>query len=236
MQKGKTKKGYENKRKEAKELRKLGLSLGDISKKLNISPSSAKIYTKDINLTDKQKEFLRSKPRQSFNSTLTPNGLIIRKCLFPECKRKHCAKGLCYSHYRQQKKYGKLIPIVHDETLEERFWRQVQKSKEKDGCWIWTASQNRKNKPGYGILWYRGTRELAHRFSYRLHKGKITKGMFLDHLCRNTMCVNPDHLEIVTHAENMKRMRSYYTMLNEINKLRELVQKLGGNPGAKVFF
>jgi predicted transcriptional regulator len=235
MQKGKAKKGYENKRKEAEELRKLGLSRGDISKKLNISPSSAKIYTKDIQLTDKQKNFLKSRTRKSSNSILNADGTFTRKCSFPECKRKHCAKGLCYTHRAQQKKYGKLFRTVNDETKEERFWRQIKKSKEKDGCWTWTSSSNRKDGDGYGVINYNSKSQLAHRFSYELHKGKILKGMSLDHLCRNRMCVNPDHLEIVTHAENIKRMMAYHTMLTEVNRLRNLVQELGGDPGAKFF-
>lgn len=46
---------------------------------------------------------------------------------------------------------------------------------------------------------------LAHRFSYELLRGPIPKGMTLDHRCRNTLCVNPWHLEIVTHRENVLR-------------------------------
>jgi len=45
----------------------------------------------------------------------------------------------------------------------------------------------------------------AHRLSYRLHKGEIPQGLELDHLCKAKSCVNPDHLEAVTHKENMRR-------------------------------
>lgn len=45
----------------------------------------------------------------------------------------------------------------------------------------------------------------AHRFAYELHKGPIPKGLEIDHLCRNTLCVNPNHLEAVTHRENVRR-------------------------------
>jgi hypothetical protein len=46
---------------------------------------------------------------------------------------------------------------------------------------------------------------LAHRYVYETHKEAIPNGLELDHLCRNTLCVNPNHLEPVTHAENCRR-------------------------------
>ncbi len=66
------------------------------------------------------------------------------------------------------------------------------------GCWIWLAA---KQSRGYGN--YRS--RLAHRVSYEMNKGPIPKGLTLDHLCRNRLCVNPDHLEPVTQLENNMR-------------------------------
>ncbi len=73
------------------------------------------------------------------------------------------------------------------------------------GCWEWTASEK---TPGYGSFNLNGKCVLAHRASYELHVGPIPQGLVLDHLCRNTLCVNPEHLEPVTARENIVRGES----------------------------
>ena len=71
------------------------------------------------------------------------------------------------------------------------------------GCWLWTGSLG---GGGYASISIgkRG-RALVHRLSYEMHKGPIPEGLQIDHLCRVRRCVNPDHLEPVTHAQNARR-------------------------------
>ena len=90
-------------------------------------------------------------------------------------------------------------------TLYQRFWAKVNKT---DTCWLWTAS----TIGGYGAI-YAGERLgknlLAHRVAYEMLVGPIPEGLYLDHLCRVTLCVNPNHLEPVTQRENVLRGESF---------------------------
>lgn len=89
------------------------------------------------------------------------------------------------------------------DATDARFWAKVDRV---DGaCWEWTAG---KTSAGYGIFQARGFSPIpvyAHRRVYELLVGPIPDGLQLDHLCRNRWCVNPAHLEPVTHVENVKR-------------------------------
>lgn len=69
-------------------------------------------------------------------------------------------------------------------------------------CWNWTGTVSRN---GYGVAHTGRSSMTAHRYVYRRERGPIPAGLELDHLCRNKLCVNPAHLEPVTHAENMRR-------------------------------
>jgi hypothetical protein len=85
--------------------------------------------------------------------------------------------------------------------LPDRFRAKVWVDLE-NHCWIWTAC---KTQGGYGLFGAKRKLVLVHRFSYETMVGPIPSGMQLDHLCRNRLCVNPDHLEPVTCRENLAR-------------------------------
>lgn len=74
-------------------------------------------------------------------------------------------------------------------------------------CWKWTGAVFQKPYGNYGQLRFGTKVKRAHRVSYEFYKGTIKRGLEIDHLCHNTLCVNPDHLEAVTHTENMQRRK-----------------------------
>lgn len=80
-----------------------------------------------------------------------------------------------------------------------RFWSKVDKT---GGCWFWTSAVNNK---GYGQFNIGNHPYLAHRIAFISTGNLIPKGTELDHKCRHANCVNPLHLETVSHKENCAR-------------------------------
>ncbi len=71
------------------------------------------------------------------------------------------------------------------------------------GCWLWTGD---RYENGYGRGWIgKGLSRQAHRAVYLVLVGQVPEGLVLDHLCRTKLCVNPRHLDVVTHRENILR-------------------------------
>lgn len=120
--------------------------------------------------------------------------------LYHELRRTHRARRFfCNAECRAK---GIRIPLA------DRFWPKVNKHSGRwwrgTECWEWTA---KRSPTGYGYIG-RGGRagmRLVHRLSYELAYGEIPEGLEIDHRCRNRCCVRPEHLEPVTHLENIRR-------------------------------
>lgn len=94
--------------------------------------------------------------------------------------------------------------VVDSPKLPDRFWNKVS-PEPNSGCWLWFGSWDEKGYGRFGIGG-RGKHKPAHRVSYEALVGAVAPGLELDHGCRVRCCVNPAHLEPVTHLENMRRV------------------------------
>jgi hypothetical protein len=75
-----------------------------------------------------------------------------------------------------------------------------------DKCWEWNGTTVDSGNIVYGMFRFRKRMELAHRVSYTFYTGKIPDGMQVLHTCDNGLCVNPNHLFLGTHTDNMQDM------------------------------
>lgn len=125
-----------------------------------------------------------------------------RTCSIANCGKPFLARDMCSTHYSQWYCNGGAGQPRPKVQLRQRFSSKVDKT---DSCWNWTGTTQGGSRGGYGQLWADGKMRQAHRVSYELHIGPIPDGLTIDHLCRNTRCVNPEHLEPVTQQENNHR-------------------------------
>lgn len=120
-------------------------------------------------------------------------------------------RGWCVKHYERWRQHGDPLltrRIVGDD--EARFWSKVDKNgpiperrPDLGPCWVWTCKTDRA---GYGQFPVGGSTAYAHRWICEFEAGLIPDGYEVDHLCKNTSCVNyVSHLEVVTSRENCLR-------------------------------
>lgn len=129
-------------------------------------------------------------------------------CSVEECVRVQRARGWCILHYTHWSKTGDPRRIDHPTfgmTPEQRLLHYTRKT---DGCWLWEGA---KIYSGYGsVCWSEFETPFVHRIAYMLWVGPIPPGLEIDHLCSVRNCVRPDHLEVVSRAENNRRRWAGY--------------------------
>ena len=98
--------------------------------------------------------------------------------------------------------YTVTATLVHSVMNEKQIIRFFTKFVVvENGCWEWQGDRG----PRYGQFYINPRKLMAHRLAYELFRGDIPEGLQLDHLCRFTFCIRPDHLEPVTGRENIHR-------------------------------
>lgn len=113
-----------------------------------------------------------------------------------------------------------------DDTIIERFWSKVDKKGDTE-CWEWKDSCT-----PYGKIKISGKKYIAHRLSYCIHNGDFDCTMLVLHICNNKKCVNPNHLKLGTHQENMRGMANDGLSSGKLNfklatEIRNKYQEIG---------
>lgn len=126
----------------------------------------------------------------------------IAPCSIEGCARLYYGHGYCERHYMRWYRSGDPLGSTRADPG-ARFDALIEVD-ERTGCWLWTGAIS---DTGYGNFWVLGGTVLAHRYSYARTRF-LPFWLTLDHLCRVRRCVNPDHLEPVTQAENTRRARA----------------------------
>lgn len=118
------------------------------------------------------------------------------------CEKRTKSRGLCSMHYARVLRLEQGIADPGQNVVGVDLVEKITSRCEIGDCWIW---QRTKNSAGYGTMSLHGKKQYVHRLLWTLLVGEIPDGLEIDHLCKQTACCNPDHLEPVAPRVNKQR-------------------------------
>lgn len=147
-------------------------------------------------------------------------------CTIDGCAARVNARGLCHRHYKRWQMHGdpltSLNPRMDGVSVSEKLKAYSDRSGGAEACWLWTRGLS---SDGYGRIYLPGARRAtqAHRAAYEDAVGPIPPGKEVLHQCDTPACINPRHLRVGSHAENMAEMSA-----------RDRASRGQGNPRTKL--
>jgi hypothetical protein len=156
---------------------------------------------------------------------LTKEGLPVKgTCSIDGCDTPARTRGWCNAHHIRFLRHGDpLAPRLdgRNQTVEQRFWGKVAR-RGPDECWMWTGLPK---ATGYGYLTVDRRHIPAHRLSWSINNGRdIPDGLWVLHSCDTPMCVNPAHLRLGDHQENMRDVARRLRAAGERNSFHKLTE------------
>lgn len=142
-----------------------------------------------------------------------------RICEFEGCEEPQHSRGLCGGHSRQIKRAGTLRPLRRQRqrglsSEEVAKWMMTQTVVDGD-CWLWQGATCR----GYPTVWVDGRMWKGHRLAYHHLVGHLPQSDAVHHRCANRLCLNPAHLQRVSHRENSAEMLARKHFVSTIDDL-----------------